>query len=105
MYRDFILNRRDKEKTLALVEKLYANLLIDWECHKKSVLNNRMRKTLASEIDRKYRIKIKATEVVLHHLGSDLFKDVKDYPSIRKTNTVNPRYDFVAKRQRSLSRY
>jgi hypothetical protein len=53
--------------------------------HEYSCRHNK--KTTHENVDRAYRMRLKSIEIVLHHLGSKLFPDVK--PSLRRSKQLS----------------
>ena len=108
---NFILSAAEKRDLTRLLEKLYANRLFTLDFHTRIGSRN-MRKTKAADLDRNYRTHIKSCEILLYDIGSDLFKDVEQTPSIRRTTklisrdyrTIQSQRAFVDGKYRFVSR-
>jgi hypothetical protein len=87
---NFILSDAEKRDLIKLLEKLYANRLFNRDFYNR-VTASRVRKTEAQNTDRDFRTDIKSCEILLYKLGSDLFKDVEQTPSIRRTTELTAR--------------
>lgn len=80
----------DKTQKRILLERLeifYAHLLNDWSYYRNNYMDQQ-KPTTQALVDRRYRTKLKAIEVILHLLGSNLFEHGEKPPSIRKTRTL-----------------
>ncbi|MEB0278971.1 hypothetical protein [Mucilaginibacter sp. 10B2] len=84
--KDLSFSKTDRRMLIKSLEKLYCTELFRWDYHKR-VSYADAKKTNIAIIDRRYRLRIKAIEMVLHQIGSEFMENVT--PSIRKTASVN----------------
>jgi len=85
--KDKIFNKADKKALVKYLEKYYSTQLDLFEYHER-ILEVDVNKTTKAKFDRRFRLQIKPVEIILYKLGSNLMSNVKEPPSIRKTNTL-----------------
>jgi hypothetical protein len=89
---------KDKRLLRETLEKSYAMELFNWQHFKR---NFGGKKTNFAVKDRVYRLNLKAHELLLHNLNSNLFQNVKR-PSIRQTLTIDTRHEWPVQGERSF---
>lgn len=92
--KDKTFNKADKKALVKYLEKYYSTQLDLFDYHERN-LQVETNKTTAAKFDRRFRLQIKPVEMILYKLGSNLMSNVKQAPSIRKTNTLVARSNGV----------
>ncbi|MES2110940.1 MAG: hypothetical protein V4577_19440 [Bacteroidota bacterium] len=87
--KDLQFSKADQKVLRKYLEKYYCTQLLLFNYSEHS-FHKDANKTTKDRFDRRFRLKIKPVELVLHQVGSEFMKDVKP-PSIRKTLTVAAR--------------
>jgi hypothetical protein len=96
-----LFTKASQRVTLRILEKYYRYLLENWiraENNKDFYGASRW-----TELDRTHRIRLKACEVLLCNLGSQLFKD-GETPNFKKTRTIAGRATVSNKGKRSYAK-
>jgi hypothetical protein len=81
--KDFQFSKTERRVLLKHLEKLYVVQLKQWQYHSLNSYHDE-NKTIKSQRDRYFRLRIKPIELVLHSLGSEFMSHVK-LTSIRRT--------------------
>lgn len=85
--------KANKRALCSRLELFYALTLQEWKMSKDRYNSDPKSKiTKINLIDRRFRTRLKALEVILHLLGSQLFENGEKPPSIRKTRDVRIRH-------------
>ncbi|GAA4914352.1 hypothetical protein [Mucilaginibacter defluvii] len=96
-------NKASKRMLLRYLEQYYKDVLIEW-VRLNDVQKPNIKPTTFLFWDRRLRAKLKSCEFLLIELGSELFKNVKKAPSIRKTLTIEGRGAIALDKQSSVHR-
>lgn len=101
--KDLQFSKTDRRVLLRSLEKYYLTQIKAWQfhCSFAPVTEN---KTVKANKDRRFRLRIKPIELVLHALGSDFMSNVTD-SSIRKTLTIAAQQNGLIQSERQTLDY
>jgi hypothetical protein len=87
--KDLVMSKADKRVLLKYLEKFYTTKLYAYNFHT-AEMQGEISPTQQTKYERRFRLRIKAVETILHELGSTFMQDVK-IVNHRKTSEINAR--------------
>jgi len=99
--RDLSFTKTDKRLLLQYLEKFYLTTLKRWQFEEQTSIT-RANKTSKANFERRFRVNVKAIEIILHGLDSDFMSNVET-PSIRRTTKIAARDSGILQCKRTLT--
>jgi hypothetical protein len=101
--KDLSFSKTERRLLLRYLEKYYVTQLKQWQFHSNNSALE-LNKTRHAQFDRRFRLRIKPVELVLHSLGSEFMSHVTN-TSIRRTFEIEARNNGTLQSERKTMDY